>query len=101
VGRFVEFFGPQRLLAHAALGLRSAVVPRSCWFLAAGFPAELAEIYRARALDGGHAVAEVRELDRPVEGLPRRREVVRAWLPVALQARTENLGLKKAVRSST
>ncbi len=39
VGRFVEFYGPQRLLAARALGLRSVTLPRAGYALTAGFPA--------------------------------------------------------------
>jgi hypothetical protein len=56
-------------------------VSRARFHFAVGSPVSLAGIYRARAVDAGCAVAEVHESFRPVDGLPGRREVVRAWLP--------------------
>jgi hypothetical protein len=82
VGRFVEFYGPQRVTAQAALGLRLVAMPRAGYLLAAGFPARLSEVYRDRALARGYLVAEVRELAVVVEGHPRRREVFRLSLPL-------------------
>ncbi len=84
VGRFVEFYGPQRRLAEAELGLRTAALPRAGYALAAGFPAELAPVFRRRALGRGLAVVEVREQADPSgPGRPRVREVAEVVLPVA------------------
>jgi hypothetical protein len=84
VGRFVEFYGPQRLLAEAALGLRTAALPRAGYALAAGFPAELAPVFHRCALARGLAVVEVRERPEPLgAGRPRRREVAEVVLPAA------------------
>jgi hypothetical protein len=61
VGRFVEFRGPQRLLAQRALRLRRAYLPRAGHAFAAGFPAQLRGLYEARAVEGGFTVVRVRE----------------------------------------
>ena len=59
VGRFVEFYAGQRLLAERVLGLRRTVLPRGGYVLVAGFPRWLAPRYAARALHAGVAVALV------------------------------------------
>lgn len=64
VGRFVEFRGPQRLLAERVLGLRTARIPRGGFALVCGFPRRLAACFRERALTRGMAVAEVDRLGR-------------------------------------
>jgi len=64
VGGFVEFRGPQRLLAERVLGLRTARIPRGGFALTCGFPRRLAPCFRERALESGIAVAEVGRLGR-------------------------------------
>jgi hypothetical protein len=61
VGRFIEFYGPQRLLASRILGLRPARIDRGRFVLTAGFPASLCEIYLLRAIRQGMVVLVVRE----------------------------------------
>jgi DNA mismatch repair ATPase MutS len=61
VGRFIEFYGPQRLLASRILGLRAACIDRVRFALAAGFPKSLCEIYLLRAIRQGVIVVVVRE----------------------------------------
>ena len=61
VGRFVEFYGPQRLLASRILGLRAARIVRGRFALTAGFPTSLCEIYLLRAIRQGVVVVVVRE----------------------------------------
>ena len=39
VGRFIEFYGPQRFLAVRALGLRAVAMDRGRFAIMAGFPA--------------------------------------------------------------
>jgi hypothetical protein len=56
VGRFIEFYGPQRLLAERVLGLRRIYLPRAGYGFAAGFPAWLASSFAQRALRQGCAV---------------------------------------------
>ena len=56
VGRYVEFYGPQRLLAERVLGLRAVPLARFGWGLTAGFPAWQAARFAARALGAGVAV---------------------------------------------
>lgn len=51
VGRFVEFYGPQRLAAETVLGLKRV----------AGFPSHLATDYKRLALRAGWPVIEVRQ----------------------------------------
>ena len=61
VGRFVEFYGAQRLLAERVLGLRRAYLPRAGFAFTAGFPAWRWNVYARRALRsrsmGGPAAA--------------------------------------------
>ncbi len=57
VGRFVEFHGPQRVLAQRVLGLATAHIARGDYALTAGFPARLAPTFAVRALRQGKAVA--------------------------------------------
>ena len=61
VGRFIEFYGPQRLLASRILGLRAACIDRGRFALTAGFPTGLCEIYLLRAIRQGVVVVVVRE----------------------------------------
>ena len=61
VGRFVEFYGPQRLLASRILGLRAARIDRGRFALTAGFPTRLCEIYLLRAIRQSVEVVVVRE----------------------------------------
>jgi RNA-directed DNA polymerase len=61
VGRFIEFYGPQRLLASRILGLRAARIDRGRFALTAGFPTSLCEIYLLRAIRLGVAVVVVRQ----------------------------------------
>lgn len=55
VGRFIEFYGPQRLAAMKALGLKTAALPRRSYAFTAGFPARLSRIYVPKALRQGLA----------------------------------------------
>lgn len=61
IGRFIELRGPQRIAAERILGLRRAYLPRAGFAFAAGFPIELAPIYRSRALRQGWSVAIIGE----------------------------------------
>lgn len=61
VGRFVEFYGPQRIAAEQVLGLRRAWLPRAGYVLTVGFPERLAIGYKLRALRAGRPVVEVRQ----------------------------------------
>ncbi len=66
VGRFIEFYGPQRFLAIKTLGLRLAALPRGSYEFRAGFPTFLSHIYKARALRQGFMIVEVREVPVPL-----------------------------------
>jgi RNA-directed DNA polymerase len=66
VGRFVEFYGPQRLLAARALGLRSVALPRAGYAFTAGFPTRLSGLYVAEAIRRGMIVVEVRQISVPL-----------------------------------
>jgi retron-type reverse transcriptase len=66
VGRFIEFYGPQRFLAMRALGLRAAALPRGDYGFRAGFPIQLSHLYALRAIKKGLAVVEVRQLSMPL-----------------------------------
>jgi len=61
VGRFIEFYGPQRLLASRILRLRAARIVRGSFALAAGFPTSLCEFYLLRAIRQAVTVVVVRE----------------------------------------
>lgn len=56
VGRFVEFHGPQRLLAERVLGLRRAHIGRGDYAFTAGFPHALTSIFVAKAVAAGLSV---------------------------------------------
>lgn len=60
VGRFIEFYGPQRLLAERVLRLRRTGLPRGGYAFAVGFPRQLVPHYAVRTLRAGFAVALMR-----------------------------------------
>ena len=66
VGRFIEFYGPQRFLAVRTLGLRSAALPRAGYAFTAGFPTYLSSLYASGAIKKGLSVVEVRQLSAPI-----------------------------------
>lgn len=66
VGRFIEFYGPQRLLATRLLGLRPAAIHRGRFALVAGFPAHLPEVYFRRAIGQGVGVVALRRITEQV-----------------------------------
>jgi hypothetical protein len=68
VGRFIEFYGPQRLAATNALRLNTAVLPRGSYGFTADFPVRLLRPYASRALQQGLIVVEV---EQSPELLPR------------------------------
>ena len=73
VGRFIEFYGPQRFLAVRTLGLRSAAITRAGYAFTAGFPTHLSGLYASRANKKGLSVLEVRQLSAPIQqGCPPR-----------------------------
>lgn len=80
VGRFVEFYGPQRIKAHAVFGLRPVALPRARG-LAAGFPVASIGVFRRCAFEAGRAVAEV--ITSPPTGGPSVPcfAVIRLWIP--------------------
>ncbi len=66
VGRFIEFYGPQRFVAMASLGLRSTALPRGGYAFRAGFPVYLSNFYKKRALRKGLTVLDVSEVYAPL-----------------------------------
>ena len=56
MGCFIEFYGPQRLLAAQVLGLRRVRLGRSCYAFTAGFPRRLCGTFMRRALAQGFKV---------------------------------------------
>jgi hypothetical protein len=58
-GRFVEFYGPQRLVAERVLGLRRTDLPRAGYAFTVGFPVWRWGEYARRTLDAGRAVIVV------------------------------------------
>jgi hypothetical protein len=65
VGRYVEFRGPQRLLAERTLGFGRAYLPRAGYAFAAGFPVWLAGHFASRAIARGLTVVHVPERPDP------------------------------------
>jgi len=59
VGRYVEFYGPQRLMAERVLGLRHVYLPRAGYAFTAGFPVVVAARFVQRALSRGCPVVLV------------------------------------------
>ncbi len=66
VGRFIEFYGPQRHLAARALGLKGTAFPRAGYAFRAGFPLELSTRYALVAIRQGLTVVGVRQLPTPL-----------------------------------
>jgi retron-type reverse transcriptase len=88
VGRFIEFYGPQRRLASEVLGLRRSKLRRASYAFTAGFPTHLGAEYLRRALGQGYMVVWVVQKYR---GLPDRGWVrcpTRIHLPVEAGADT-------------
>ena len=56
MGRFIEFYGAQRLRAQATLGLNPIRLPRAGYALTAGFPVWMTDRYCRRALRAGCGV---------------------------------------------
>jgi RNA-directed DNA polymerase len=77
VGRFIEFYGPQRLLAERLLGLRRARLARGNYAFTAGFPFWLAPRFAQRALRAGVGIIIVSQEAQPESG-------TRLWSPAAL-----------------
>ena|SRR2546427_4682474 len=65
VGRFIEFYGPQRLLASRLLGLRPVPLHRAKFAFTAGFPIRLVDNYFRRALRQGLSVVAVPQVFIP------------------------------------
>lgn len=61
VGRFIEFYGPQRMMAEQVLGLRRARLRRGGFRFGVGFPAWLWQRYAGRALSQGCTVLDVQQ----------------------------------------
>jgi hypothetical protein len=91
VGRYVEFYGSQRLLAERVLGLRPICLPRAGYGLTVGFPRRLICKYARRATVAGLAVVLVGAGAGVVPGGPRRRWPVRLLVAAGgpAQARAE------------
>ncbi len=78
MGRFIEFYGPQRVVATRALGLHTVRLSRAGYAFTAGFPKRLCRIYMSRAIKQGLTVVDVRQVSSTLNGKPRLR------LPFAL-----------------
>jgi len=86
VGRFVEFYGPQRDRAAPVLRLVRMRIARGGYAFSVGFPVSLRERYVARAVRAGYAVADVREVVR-IEPRCAARVVVAVWLPCGRESK--------------
>lgn len=82
VGRFVEFYGPQRQIATTALRLLRATIARAGHAFSVGFPVTLQGAYLSRAVRAGYTVADVREEGRTNPRCAERR-VVTVYVPVS------------------
>jgi retron-type reverse transcriptase len=80
VGRFVEFYGPQRLLASRAFRLVRVAIARGGYGFSVGFPLRLRGTYIARAVRAGYSIVEVREVER-LHHTCATRQVVAVWIP--------------------
>jgi hypothetical protein len=81
VGRFIEFYGPQRFLAMRTLGLRSALLPCGSYAFTAGFPKRLSVIYLLRAIRQGVTVFTMRQVSWQLECGPAKRVPCAVLLP--------------------
>jgi hypothetical protein len=80
VGRFIEFYGPQRDVAARALRLVRVGIGRGGYAFSVGFPVSLRAAYLSRAVRAGCVVADVREVGH-VEPRCAERRVVALWVP--------------------
>jgi RNA-directed DNA polymerase len=79
VGRFMEFYGPQRILAAPALRLVRVGTGRGGFAFGVGFPRRLSAVYIARAVRAEYTVVEVHEVDRPRRACAAR-QVAAVWI---------------------
>jgi hypothetical protein len=87
VGRFIEFYGPQRVVAAQALRLRTVALPRAGYAFTVGVPVHLSGLYAARALRQGLSVVEVRQ----APAMHGQRYALRAPVTVIIPCRMEKL----------
>ena len=80
VGRFVEFYGPQRLLASRTFHLVRVAIARGGFGFSVGFPLRMRGTYIARAVRAGYSIVEVREVER-LHRTCATRQVVAVWIP--------------------
>lgn len=80
-GRFIEFYGPQRLLAAPLLGLNTVFLPRAVYTLMVGFPACLSTRYARLALRQGLTVVFVGQISSLINHASKARVPHRVWLP--------------------
>ena len=80
-GRFIEFYGPQRMVAASALGLRIALLPRAGYAFTAGFPLRLSDRYLSRAVRQGLIVMVAGQTPALLEDGCRARLPCTLWLP--------------------
>jgi hypothetical protein len=87
LGRFIEFYGPQRAAAAPALGLRVVVRPRARYACTAGFPVWLTGVYTSRAVRQGWGVVQVQQVPTPLRHGCALRLPYAVWLPTRLEHR--------------
>jgi hypothetical protein len=80
VGRFVEFYGPQRYVATGVLRLLRAKIARGRCAFSVGVPLRLSSEYVSRAVRAGYVVPAVREVGR-LDARCAERRVVALYVP--------------------
>jgi len=96
MGRFIEFYGPQRLLATRVLGLHAVRLSRAGYSFTAGFPQQFCHIYISRAIKQGMTVIQVRQLPDVLSKGCKPRIPIAVWMPARI-ARARRLGCSRAL----
>ena len=81
LARFIEFYGPQRMLAVPLLGLNTVFLPRSAFALLAGFPAYLSTRFAGLAIRQGYAVIFASQMPSLFNHGDKSRVPHHVWLP--------------------
>jgi hypothetical protein len=96
VGRFIEFYGPQRRVAVPTLGLHPVALPRARYAFTAGFPVWLAGVYLSRAVRQGLLVVQVRQGPALLRQGCIPRLPCAVWMPARRGRQRRQIGLRVA-----